>query len=35
VLIEAQIPHDDMTQDLVKWGKPVSAAIGRPPAKQQ
>ena len=35
VLIEAQIPHDDMTQDLVKWGKPVSAAIGRPPATQQ
>ena len=35
VLIEAQIPHDDMTQDLVKWGKPVSAAIGRAPADKQ
>ena len=35
VVIEAQIPHDDMTQDLVKWGKPVSAAIGRPPASAQ
>ena len=35
VLIEAQIPHDDMTQDLVKWGKPVSAAIGRASADKQ
>lgn len=35
VLIEAQIRHDDMTQDLVKWGKPVSAAIGRAPADKQ
>lgn len=35
VLIEAQIPHDNMTQDLVKWGKPVSAAIGRAPADKQ
>ena len=35
VLIEAQIEHDDMTQDLVKWGKPVSGAIGRPPADAQ
>ena len=35
VLIEAQIEHDDMTQDLVKWGSPVSAAIGRPPAEKE
>lgn len=32
VLIEAQIEHDDMTLDLVKWGNPVSQALGREPA---
>lgn len=31
ILIECQIAHDDCTPQLLKWGKKVAAANGRPP----
>ena len=33
ILIECQIAHDDCTPQLLKWGKKVAAANGRPPVQ--